>query len=206
MVILSDIPYYSALFGLAIWWPPLIPYQKSHVQKNLGMVSLTRKGRTSYFCMVLMMENILHHVGCIVPCNSWDKLWTSTGGRISEPSVCWLVDSIRFRISFLRNQWMEWFLCAEEAEYVWTTVAYVISQVGCPGNGSRDLKRMLNDLLIYKSWTIHGYQHGSHRFFFGDLKIWSNFTTTTQNNVFFLKDFFSSDFFLLLLTFFECFC
>ena len=143
--------------------------------------------------MVLMMENILHHVGCIAPCNSWDKLWTSTGGRISEPSVCWLVDSIWFRISFLRNQWMEWFLCAEEAEYVWTTVAYVISQVGCPGNGSRDLKRMLNDLLIYKSWTIHGYQHGSHRFLFGDLKIWSNFTTTTQNNVFFFFNFFSSD-------------
>ena len=58
------------------------------------------------------------------------------------------------------------FITVRQAEYVWTTVAYVISQVGCPGNGSRDLKRMLNDLLINHDTFV---DNGSHRFLFGDL-------------------------------------
>ena len=67
---------------------------------------------------------------------------------------------------------LEWVIAkkkAREAEYVWTTVAYVISQVGrsnCgPFGKGRDLKKMLNDLPINYEKFLGHHQHGSHIFF-----------------------------------------
>ena len=78
---------------------------------------------------------------------------------------------------------------------MWTTVAYVISQVGrsnCgPFGKGRDLKKMLNDLPINYEKFLGHHQHGSHIFFLF-LVIFKYFTETTQNDV---PCFFSSDFF-----------
>ncbi len=43
---------------------------------------------STLYAQLLLMEEILHHLGCIKPCKQWDRLPTSTGDRrISEPST-----------------------------------------------------------------------------------------------------------------------
>ena len=36
---------------------------------------------------ILLMEKILHHLGCMKPCKSWDKLPTSTGAGFLPSTV-----------------------------------------------------------------------------------------------------------------------
>ena len=44
--------------------------------------NLKGEGTTeSYTQVILLMEEILHHLGFIKPCKLWDKLPTSTGDR-----------------------------------------------------------------------------------------------------------------------------
>ena len=46
----------------------------------------------SNMCAILLMEEILHHLGCLKSCKHWDNLPTSTGDRrISEPSTVFLI-------------------------------------------------------------------------------------------------------------------
>ena len=55
---------------------------------------------------ILLMEEILHHLGCIKPCKYWDKLFAiSTGDRrISEPSTVWR-ESEWFGASTINPPW-----------------------------------------------------------------------------------------------------
>ena len=46
---------------------------------------------------VLLMEEILHHLGCIKPCEWWGKLPTSTGAGFPPPTVC----------KFDRKRWLD---------------------------------------------------------------------------------------------------
>ena len=39
--------------------------------------------------LILLMEEILHHLGCVKPCKSWDKLQISTGAWFLPSTVWW---------------------------------------------------------------------------------------------------------------------
>ena len=56
------------------------PYFLSEIGGIRGYVpKFPWHGSPVVYCWNLLMEAILHHVGCIEPCKSWDKLPTSTG-------------------------------------------------------------------------------------------------------------------------------
>ena len=55
------------------------------------------------FCVILLMEEMLHHLWCIKACNSLDKLPTSTGADFCPSTICilytpcilfWILDTI----------------------------------------------------------------------------------------------------------------
>ena len=54
-----------------------------------------------FLWLILLMEEILHHLGCIKPCKNWDKLPTSTGCAGFLPSTVSLA-YISFKISYAR--------------------------------------------------------------------------------------------------------
>ena len=56
------------------------PYFLSEIGGIRGYVpKFPWHGSPVVYCWNLLMEAILHHLGCIEPCKSWDKLPTSTG-------------------------------------------------------------------------------------------------------------------------------
>ena len=60
---------------------------------------------------IRLMEQLLHHLGCIKPCKEGDELPTSTGGcRISEPSTVCKNSSISpaFFVTWLETLFLIW--------------------------------------------------------------------------------------------------
>ena len=77
-----------------IWW-------KRGPKNVLGLGTLQRQGlrnavqRPPVFCvglpLILLMEEILHHLGCIKPCKKWGKLHRGVSKNRGTPKSCILV-------------------------------------------------------------------------------------------------------------------
>ena len=68
----------SITFLIGLWSQPLYRRCLLKLKPHSSFMKHTRRKQKGAGSL-LLMEEILHHLGCIKPCKSWDKLPTSTG-------------------------------------------------------------------------------------------------------------------------------
>ena len=72
ILLMPEIPFPTTWDGMVL--KPCLNNGISTTNQPYQLVSWSRISKPS---TVLLMEEILHHLGCITPCKSWDKLSTS---------------------------------------------------------------------------------------------------------------------------------